>query len=436
MAKKIIRSVFLVLSVLAISATAESYTIERTQVSLQPYRNSTAGLISVRAQMTAPFPDGALAIGWNADSDVHITLVDKSLKRERDDIILKGHLLQGMTALPDHTVLALVIPYSRESLSYKYSNPAYLIKYDKEGKQIFKTHLLGGNGFQKKDDEGLSREIAPPCHPIGYHDGKIALFMEIDKQWGPGRGVHEGDRFMILDSNGTIDRSVDWSWSSSHSVCHQMTLTASGEFITIQTGDGYPFGVQFINRSRPKQYRYQIIWPDEDQRTDSVIRANNSTVGAGVASGVAEVGGNLFVLIGTTEKIPIDQSALDILLVGASPEGNVLFRNWVRRDSAKNFKGLGIVPFEDGALIAFDEQPVYPDRSPGDTYLAFADREGAISRVEKIPYKSIWNWMSPLFRFPDGSAGWTYAPDERTIEIFRVRSEKTGGQLLYRPMAD
>jgi len=422
--KKTICFIILLCSVLLISFDAESYTIERTPVSLRPYTNSQYKYIDVRAQMTSPFPDGALAIGWNAETDMHITLVDKNLKRERDDIILAGHVIQGMTALPDNSVLALVVPVTEKINSNNYSNPAYLIKYSKDGKQLFKTHLLGGNGFRNVDDEGLERMMIPPCHPIGYHNGKIAVFMQIEKQWGPGRGIHEGDRYMVLDPDGTIDRSVDWSWSSSHSWCHQMTRTASGEIITIQTGDHYPFGIQFINRSRAKQYRYPIIWPDEDQRTDSVLRANNSVVGAGQVFGAAGVGGNVFVLIGTTEKLPNNESKQDLLLVGASPEGNVLFRNWVYRNSARSINGFGIVPFEDGALIAFNEHPVYPDRSPGDTYLAFANREGSISRVEKIPYKSIVYYLSQLFSFPDGSAGWTYSPDPGTLEIFRVRAER------------
>ena len=249
---------FLILGIIMITyipLRAGEYKLESETISVSPHRISLKGSIGVRFPLISPFPDGSLSMGWMEDNTVHISFLDNTLKRSGIDIILKSYILQGILALPDYTVLALVIPDHEKMNYYSYSNPAYLIKFRKDGKQVFKTFLLGGNNFQKKNDEGLYKTY-PFYHPIAFNGSKIALFLEICKQFGGSTGIHCGDRYMLLNPNGQVDKSVDWSWDASHSSAHSMLATSSGEFLTVTSGDSYPFGIQFINRSKQRDY-----WP-------------------------------------------------------------------------------------------------------------------------------------------------------------------------------
>ncbi len=178
----------------------------------------------LRPVIYAPQPDGGAKIGWtDTNGVVHITPLDRRMRRCGVDMLLEGVLMRDLVAHNDGSAILTL-----------QEGGMHLTRI-RDQETIFKKRLISNS----------SREI---------HWGSLAWNGQTyGTYFALHGGGHEGDGLRFVSTKGEILKG-GWNWGVSHSI--DMRLVPSGDkFFPIALSDAYP-GTGFYFNHTAKRISY------------------------------------------------------------------------------------------------------------------------------------------------------------------------------------
>ena len=209
----------------------------------------------LRPVIYAPQPDGGAKIGWtDTEGTVHITPLDRHMRRCGVDMLLEGAILRDLVAHDDGSAVLTL----------------------QEGGMHLTRICNQETIFQKRLISNSSREI---------HWGSLAWNGQTyGAYFALHGGGHEGDGLRFVSPEGEILEG-GWNWGVSHSI--DMRLIPSGDrFFPVALSDAYP-GTGFYFNHTAKRISY--TW------------GNSSGGTGGRIGGVVAVGDRMFMAFASKE---------------------------------------------------------------------------------------------------------------------------------------
>ncbi len=275
---------------------------------------------------------GAYKLGWNdRQGTVHLSTLDVEFRPTGQNLTLKDRDLRSLVVQDDGDlgVLAAELP-----------DRMCVYRYDRAGKELFRTVLTGDKGrlLKEKYLDDLwcfSGQLAMSGTELAAHFGQV---------WQTDPTVaHQGGYFGTVDSAGR--KVIDNQWTVSHSLDQQL-IAHRGAFCTLSLGDVFPKGLWFENRT----FGFgRLIFPSDEQLKE--WNPGHARLGSLFPVGrnvgmvfVSEVGGSreLFLVVvrddGRVHRTVqlTDTPQFDEQLVKAAPFGEHLLVLWREANSAKN----------------------------------------------------------------------------------------------------
>ena len=368
----------------------------------------------------AAAPDGGVRVAWIDDADTHVRTLDKSFGRVGNDLIVRGWTAVQLASAPDGGLLMAGVRSQKGLANPTKTDLALeLIRYGSDGKQRFRTTLVGGGGTGPE----ARWHAWTPSHGVALasHGDHHAAYIKISRNFG-NVGTHQGDLFVVVDDEGqrVPERTAEWIASQSN----QLFALAGreGDWLTLTVGDASPLGLYFINHT---QNARKIVWPPKDL---GVKKSDVTTpLGVGHLCGVARVDDRIFAAAGSTRAGYVDfaTQAADVLLLGFDERGGSLSTRWVTdtpdvAEECPHLQALG-----DGLLVAWTTAPAPSARAgralvPTATLMSLDERGGRQDGpvATRFPLRA----DSPSVALDDGSVVWAYAPHRADkISLFRVK---------------
>ena len=209
----------------------------------------------LRPVIYAPQPNGGAKIGWtDMEGTVHITPLDRRMRRCGVDMLLEGVLLRDLVA---------------------HNNGSAILTLQEGGMHL--TRICNQETtFKKRLISNSSREIH--WGSLAWNGRAYGAYFALHG------GGHEGDSLRFVDSDGEILKG-GWNWGVSHSI--DMRLVPSDDaFFPIALSDAYP-GTGFYFNHTAKRISY--TW------------GNFSGGTGGRIGGVVAVGDRLFMAFTSKE---------------------------------------------------------------------------------------------------------------------------------------
>ncbi|MEK6269622.1 MAG: hypothetical protein N2B57_02590 [Planctomycetales bacterium] len=178
----------------------------------------------LRPVIYAPQPNGGAKIAWtDTEGTVHITPLDRRMRRCGVDMLLEGVLLRDLVAHNDGSAILTL-----------QEGGMHLTRIRNQ-ETIFKTRLISNS----------SREIH--WGSLAWNGHTYGAYFALHG------GGHEGDSLRFVDSDGEILKG-GWNWGVSHSI--DMRLVPSDDaFFPIALSDAYP-GTGFYFNHNAKRISY------------------------------------------------------------------------------------------------------------------------------------------------------------------------------------
>lgn len=395
--------------------------VSRHTISLAPSTVAIDGYLASFA-MYADLPKGGGRLGWNAKDTLHISRVDTNYQKTGNDYTLPGYVVAQLLPLPDDTLLVAAVkkaPGMSLFNSFKSDLALDLIRLDAENKELFRTRVTGGHGTGPGN---VWHSYSPTSGiALAHHSGQIGVFLQVSKNFGKSAAspdTHQGDLFAVLDMQGGIDESRTVLWSASHSTMPKLAATKAGGFVTVTSGDSYPFGIFAIHRDTKKQ---NILWPEKDQQTPAVKAKNRLTTGAGSLCGLTAVGNDLVATVGTSKVLPniYNETKRQVLLLRFDETTQNVQRTWLSKPLGKGAGCPYSAALGNQLLVGWS---MSSERSnPQQASLLLVDPSGTVvDQAIDIPY-ALGTHMSEFFNFANGDVGWTVVDyNADSVEVFRV----------------
>lgn len=354
--------------------------------------------------------------------------LDKNLQATKgQDLAFPDLQHYDMVVLDDNTFAVLAAGKanytSAPSLIANYRNIAYLLKIDKTGKVLFKTQLMGHEGFKAGTFFLCSYSGGGE---LAYDGDKFSVFLETCGNFADNDtqepDVHQTDYFMRVDKNGQVIKESLSPWQTSHSSLIQMALGKDKTAFTLSIGDAYPFGLNFCAYQNNKQTAKELLYPEQDKLpSEDMYSLAESSTDAGQIGSLQTDGDNLLTVMATIapEKMPIKQQPKDLLLLKWSASGEILSKKWLTKTANIDEAMPYLMPYNNGWLLIY-HQTTEEYQIDGKAILVLLDKEG---NMQGIPYASDLNidWHSQFFTYPNGDVGWLRtAPYASEVEVYRI----------------
>ena len=182
----------------------------------------------LRPVVFAPQIDGGAKVGWtDTVGTVHITPLDRHMRRCGADMLLNGVVLRDLVA---HTDGSAILTLQEGGM--------YLTRIRNQ-ETIFRKRLISN----------ASRDIH--WGSLAWNGDNYGTYFAVHG------GGHEGDSLRFVNSDGEIVEG-GWNWGVSHSI--DMRLVSSGDaFFPVALSDAYPgTGIYFNHRAK----RISYTWGD------------------------------------------------------------------------------------------------------------------------------------------------------------------------------
>lgn len=382
-------------------------------------------------------PSGNSAyVAWNESEriddkycagDLHITPLNAGFERSGKDLVLTGLVINDILVTDEKSITLLAGKVRNNTYLSNYPNELYVVKIDLYGNVLWETRIAGGDGH--------GPQAQWPDYSVGdinlhFNGEEYAAFFSLMKNWakrGEEDNIHQGDKFVVLSKDGVLQDDKTQTWKSSHSNILYLSNNEENEFTTLNTGDGYPFGVVYTNRDKNKA---SIIWPPEGFREGDDI----TWVGtAGRSGGMVHKNGLAYLLINTdkTDKLlngnekNKDDNAL--LLLKLDNEGNILREYWLDQKLCNGGEGK-IQPYGNGFIIVNANNIEYDANAPfGSSFnpnaVVRVVSNSGVSIIEPVELlRSSFGSNLNLISLPNGGVAWSTVryKNQTQIEITEI----------------
>lgn len=239
----------------------------------------------------AALPDGGFMLAYIDSSDnTHLLRYSKAFEPVGKEIVLNGLRCEALVG--DKKGFAGFFVTGQQEWHEDYDH-GYLIGFDPNGKQRFKTEVAGTEDVTKEDEVWIHIGINQSV--MAYSGEDYAVYISCMKNWGD-RGVHQGDYLRFYDENGKMllneyfskPSPRGWSWGVSHSF--SKALDWDGEAFTMMAvGDGHPRGFAYSrvpSRTPPSgfnRWTTENVWSIPGESGNNNVKRNQ--LGGLVASG-------------------------------------------------------------------------------------------------------------------------------------------------------
>lgn len=395
-----------------------SFRITKRKVDLSPYKvespNSVLGSVH-----SVALTDGDIMFAFQQEHDLILMRHDSNFKRKGQPIILKRYWYSDMLALPDGSLAVLAGKDVNNTYIESYPNTLYLIKYDNRGREVFRTHIFGGEGH----GPGQSWFDGRSKGRISYNGTLYGIYLEVQKNWadpGQSKDIHNGDMFVVVDSRGRIQEDRTHFWTASHSSTIQVTAMESGEFYTMTIGDAYPYGLQVYNRDKDNSF---IAWPPKEDFIP--YEEVNSTNAAGILEFIAPDGDSLIALLGSEEHPNIGwQTKVDPLFLRIGTDGKVEVKRWLEQNKNKDASVITAVDIGSSYIVGWGPGNVYENSwKPANLTIAVINSKGEFI-MEPREVKEEFGTYSSFTQTSVESLFWLYTANySQSVDVYIVEFE-------------
>lgn len=330
-------------------------------------------------------------LGWNDEKGLlHLTRLGTDLKPRGKDITLPDLDLRGLVVHDDGSVAIMAADLPEKMC---------ILKVDREGKQLFRTVLLGTKGREDGAhylDDNFSftgRFAASARSHYAAHFAHMANF-------GKG-GHHQGGFYAVLDDTGKVVHRN--TWTGSHSLDQRLAYLPGRGFLTVFAGDCFPKGVVYENRSL-RLSRVLYPEPEKQEAFGNCAGMVNATLGSFAVTGP-----------NATLTFLTKQGSMTLLIyMLIAEDGQELKRAKVIELPSSNDLVVRHAAFDDHLLLAWQEKV-------GETKLARLHMSGVlmskpVTITERLPQND------DLIVFPNGDVGWISAKTgDRQMRLIRVQ---------------
>ncbi|MBI9101640.1 MAG: hypothetical protein JEY99_04455 [Spirochaetales bacterium] len=390
------------------------FSIEEFEVSVSPpvlNENSVLG----RANIIA-LASGSYVIEYQNKDTVYFLGLDSNFQRNGFEKEYQGYWFSEMIPAKGGGFYIALGKDINNTYIGGYPNTIFAGKLDSSGREEYLTRIFGGNGHGslKAWFDGRSRA------KLTEGNSELGVYFEVQKNWSETReeDIHNGDMFVVLNSRGQIQEDRTHFWTASHSSTIQTAFGSNGDFYTMTIGDAYPYGLQYYNRAKDRNW---IIWPPEDDFVS--YEEVNSTNAAGILEVMLPLEDGFIALMGTLEHPNIGVfDKVDVLFMKVDLEGNVTDQRWLTRTPGKDESVITAIPWGQDYLVAWGKGNDYDmDWEPANITLSTISRDGR----PLIPAKE-WDYPMGTYSYLtpglDDSALWLYCDNgNRSIQIFQLR---------------
>lgn len=331
-------------------------------------------------------------LGWNDEKGLlHLTRLGTDLKPRGKDVTLPDLDLRGLVAHDDGSVAIMAADLPEKMC---------VLKVDREGKQLFRTVLIG---TKRREEDGAhylddnfsftGRFAASTRVHYAVHFAHMANF-------GKG-GHHQGGFFAVLNDAGTVLHKN--TWTVSHSLDQRLVYSHGRGFLTISAGDCFPKGIVYENRNLGMS---RVLYPEPEKQE-----------GFGNCAGVVNATLGSFVAIWPNASLTFltkEGSATLLMYMLIAEDGQELKRAKIVELPTSNDLVVRHAAFDDHLLLAWQEKI-------GETKLARLHTSGVlmskpVTVMERLPQND------DLIVFPNGDVGWISAKTgDRQMRLIRAR---------------
>jgi hypothetical protein len=363
--------------------------------------------------------DGWLYAVYQNGDDVIIQTLDSSLAVRGNPIVLRDYWFSDIRVDEDHNMTFLLGRDDNNTYISGYPNSLYILKIDPSGRQLFRTHIFGGDGHGPGQSWFDGRSQAE----LTWNGQNYGVYFEVQKNWadpGETQDVHNGDMFIEVTPQGQLREDTEHFWTASHSSTIQTAAASTGEFFTMTIGDAYPYGLQLYNRDQDKNW---VLWPPvEDHLTYEEV---NSTNAAGILEEMLPVDNGFVAFLGTLDSPNIGIfDKVDVLFLKTDLDGNLQEKKWLIESPNLSESVISAIPMGGEFLVAWGEGNDYDDNwRPGQITLALIDQKGSFI----LPPNTLdfpLGTYSKLEKGPGNTAVYTLADNgSSSFKIYKITLE-------------
>lgn len=362
-------------------------------------------------------------VAWNvagssengyAVGDLHITPLNAAFKRSGADLVLGELIINDILATDETSITLLAGEIHNNTYVSVYPNEIYILKIDLQGKILWKTLISGGDGH---GPQAQWPDYAASDINLAFNGTEYAAYFSLMKNWAdPGESddIHQGDLFAVVTKEGKRLDSRTLTWRSSHSNILYLAPNDAGEFTTVNTGDGYPFGVVYSNVNTAKS---QIIWPPKDVRDKKDDHTVTWVGTAGQCGGIVHKNGLVYVLINTdlTDKLlngdtkNPDNSAM--ILLKLDETGSILNEYWLSQQAYEGGEarmvayGSGFAIVNNNA-IPYDENAPFGASFSPNAVVRVINSSGQLTQGPVELLRSMYSNDDEVISLPNGGIAW------------------------------
>lgn len=398
----------------------EHHELTKTEVSLGDYVIDSPNSV-IPDFMTATGTVGnEVYLGFQQEHDAIILKLDEAGQSTGDPIELSGYWLSQIRCLTDGSILVAAGKANNNTYLKNYPNTLYLFKFDSNGKKLFKTKVFGGEGHGPGKSWFDGRSQAR----ITTNGDEIGIYFEVQKNWAKsGEDIHNGDMFVVTDSDGEIKEDRTHFWTASHSSTVQVCAESGGDFYTMTIGDAHPYGLQLYNRNTSESF---IPYPPKEEYLSySEVESTNA---AGLLRYADENDGNLVAILGSTENPNIGVfTKVDPLFLLMDKQGNVLTKKWLKQSDEVDESRITVDKIGGNYLVAWGEGNVYEDDwAAGNVEIMILSPEGK-ELMPPVELEGTFCSSSQVFAISETTFCWFEVAynGSKTINLYTATFSKT-----------
>lgn len=394
--------------------------------------------------LLAALPDGGFVVAWRDSAHLtHFQFFSSDMKPRGTSIPFPGLLVHALTG--DNTGFAGICSKLRGDY-FEYNGYAFLVKFDMQGKEQFRTEIVGSDDISVTNESILFRRRKN--QNLAFSGSHYAVYTSIEHNFGPGSGIHQGDFSRFYDEKGVSVKVGDSptsaergdNWGVSHSFTK--ALCWDGElFCYLTVGDGHPRGIAYKRygaTKHPDEKRGRLnVWPIPGDLGDNNVYRTEIN---GLAANKDLVVGVFTSLLQARTMPGTDYTYNDVFLYLGNKSGSKYGVKPLQATPTLAEVNPRIVRYLNSFLVVWhewDRKQKYPYDTYTVRYLLLNDKGEKISRPEKIPTwfaleaqktsRMLSSSGEPLggtemVTLKNGDVVWLrYLPEGNNAEIIRIR---------------
>lgn len=331
-----------------ISYTNKQFTVKKQVLDISPYKIKSPN--KVVAEHKAVIADGIIYLSFQQEHDIIIMKYNQSYQKIGQPIVIRGHWLSDFCPMKNGDLVVLAGKSINNTYLGNYPNTLYFKKYSSQGQLLVNKYLFGGKGHEggKQWFDGRSKGR------IAFNGSEFGIYFEVQKNFAKtpsGKDIHNGDGFIVTDTEGNMKNDRYHEWTASHSNTLQVIAGADRQFYTMTIGDGSPYGLQVYNRDLRKNF--VPYPPKEDYVPYSKVNCSNA---AGLLRFMDEINNDeLIAILGSTEHPNIGVfTKVDPLFLKISKSGKkVVKKKWLHITPDKQDSHISVRKMGKNYLLAW-----------------------------------------------------------------------------------